>query len=150
MVQGCQYITRGTFGGNTNPADFPYLWGKYPVDNGMGPGFHYACYPACDAVINGHCYNPSESGGLYAATEADVRAVIPNLPLPSFTITSVTAMDIGDGWISVNVNTSGAGTGRITINGVEKERFTQIASQTGYGTQFYVGVGTHTICAEVV
>lgn len=71
-------------------------------------------------------------------------------PVPSLQIISITARDIGSQWISVNVSTTGAGTGRILIDGVEKERFTQSASQTGYGSQFQVTPGTHTVCAEAV
>jgi hypothetical protein len=70
----------------------------------------------------------------------------------SFTISKVTARDIGSGWISVSVDCSGVGTGKITIDGIEKERWNNPANQISYGTQFYVGTSSHTytICAEVV
>ncbi len=80
------------------------------------------------------------------------RITFPVCSIPTLVLPGIIAKDIGNGWISVDVSTTGAGTGKITIDGVEKERFTVTSLQTGYSTYFYVGIATKTyeICAVVI
>jgi hypothetical protein len=121
-----------------------------------------------DAGVTSDCYSLGTGGywdhqptllemlvNIYSVWNTPVYDVNTGTTYPitsPFVISKITTKDIGGGWISVDVTTSGEGTGKITIDGIEKERWTNPANQTSHGSQFYVGTSSHTytICAEVV
>ncbi len=55
--------------------------------------------------------------------------------------------DIGNGYITVDVETKGQGTLSIYINNIIRETTTIGVNDVGYGSQFYTGAGTHTVKA---